>query len=1102
MPSPSLSPDNQEVLSVELGSDFQRTLTVVCETAVKLVGVDHSGLVIFDQDLKAGTVFAEYPAHPATALKQRVRVSGIPVEEKLVHERQPIVINDVRNDSSLGPVQPVLVNLGIKSIVVVPIIVDDEVKGSFSFDSIHALREFADSDVQKCRSLARFASTVVKNAYLVENLTALRQAMLAIASEQDRIHILNAITEEAVNLLHASGGGIDELDEARGELTVVAPFNISAEIVGKKMKLGEGLAGRVIKEKLDYMAVENYAEWEGRAPEFKDITALESLIGVRLRLDNKETGVLWLNAIKGRVFSSAEIELLKGLAAPASIALEQSELREKERDKAKRLQVLAEAITNILGHIATGNRKERLTAIARYAHEITNAETCGILLVEEPRFLTLVSSHGHKEGGFEEGKKLKIDPAPGQGLSGYIASQGNVFSACGDDLRNHFAVKDKTFGSDYSPSGECFSLLAVPLMKEGEVRGLIRISNKKGSDERPSKETCFTEDDKLIGKIFAEAALITIETADLFDKVTTGEHRYKTVLDALNVLAEAKVPKDGLDALAKMIVGVLGKSFCRISLYREPENELQIIAAVRNEDKKAFRWKSRVGEKAKIEDWKGLDRALQSGRLTLLRISDEEDARNLKRLAEWTQLTGDDGKLLEISSMLSIPLKADSRKVGLLNIGEIESTEDFTAIEIEEAEAISQQVSLLIERLETDKRLLHDLFETERAINSSSDLETTLKLVAAQVFNVAHAWGRSVNVVDINILEGTKIKVVAVFPGDRLPLIERVVGDNFDITIGKNNRIGIVGRVLIEGKAIMEGDVSGNLDYLPIHDDTRSQLVVPIFDAANTTIGAISVENSALNAFTEQDLILVNGLAGQASSAIAKYAQSRENKKVRTIALVGAAGSIWKHSFKPAAGFISNEAGRALAQETDVTKLREALTQIREKAKSMEDFPFTGPLSRDPGISEELLNTVIRERLDRLRAYIARQDVKVKIRANLAATDNRKVRINKEWFQFALKSFLVNAREAILEADKKIIEVRTEMADDKPMCYIFVKNTGRQIPNEIWGKLGNEQIDRDGERGVGLLIADLVLAVYGGKFEKLINEQDNIVMRLSLPICS
>jgi sensor histidine kinase regulating citrate/malate metabolism len=112
------------------------------------------------------------------------------------------------------------------------------------------------------------------------------------------------------------------------------------------------------------------------------------------------------------------------------------------------------------------------------------------------------------------------------------------------------------------------------------------------------------------------------------------------------------------------------------------------------------------------------------------------------------------------------------------------------------------------------------------------------------------------------------------------------------------------------------------------------------------------------------------------------------------------------------------------------------------------------------------------------------------------------VSLNRAWFQKALSIFLENARAAIMAAAEKRIEVETRISDDSRFCLIIIKNTGAKIDDEIWEKMTQEQIMQDGnnEKGNGLLLADLILAVYGGKIEKIRNEENNIVLGMTLPL--
>jgi GAF domain-containing protein len=920
--------------------------------------------------------------------------------------------------------------------------------------------------------------------------------MLAIASEKDRISIYKTIVKAAANLLHARGAGIDELDEIRHELIVVAPHNMPPPIVGMRFPVGKGLSGLIIENNLPHHSVPDYQNWAGRVTIFDELNIFESLFGVPLKWLDKPMGVLWVTDFPGRKFTQGEIDLLKGLARLASIALKQNDLRNEAHDKAKRLEDLAAAVNNILSHVTKSNRKERLNAVAEYAAKVTGAETCGILLVEEPDWLTLRASYGHREGGFEEGKKLRIEDGEHTGLSGFIAYHKKVFRAHGETLRNHPAVKERTPGSDYSPSGECFSLLAIPMMKDdGELRGLIRITNKKDVDDKPNSVTQFSKLDELIGEGFAKAALLVIETADLLDEVKNAESRYQAVLEASNILALAKDPEKGLASLAEMVLRVTDGSFCRILLYDEDEESLQVMAAEKASGPKGkFNWNPQLGEKTNVNKWQIINQAFHSGESALLKFSDDQARPNLQQLARWLELEEESGLLLEIRSMLSLPLKvSDHQIIGLLNIGELQTETDYTDAEGRYADAISTQVALLIERIQRDNRLLRNLFETEREIATAESSERALKLIAAQVFDVARAYGRKVNAVSINVKEGNLVRVVAVHPPDRLPMIQSVVDDEFDLSKGKNERIGIVGRVLKTGNLVNIGRVEDDPDYIRIHEDTKSQLVVPISQGSET-IGAINAEASEYDAFDTRDVMLVQGLADQTSSAISREEQFRERKKMRALALIGATRKGFRHVFGQKIGFMLENL-KAAAQSSDIDEIRHKIETVIRNANALNELRF----ARGDKISEEPLNDLIQRRIVRARETFRG----LRVIPNLSATEFARVQVNKDWFEeYIVGALLTNACEAAVQANHQPVEITTEIISPLK-CAVKVKNMGGPIEPNTWNKLGNEPIpwkDGDTERGDGVFVADFALTLYGGKLTKLKNEKDNVVIGIELPM--
>ncbi len=78
---------------------------------------------------------------------------------------------------------------------------------------------------------------------------------------------------------------------------------------------------------------------------------------------------------------------------------------------------------------------------------------------------------------------------------------------------------------------------------------------------------------------------------------------------------------------------------------------------------------------------------------------------------------------------------------------------------------------------------------------------------------------------------------------------------------------GFIGWVVQHGKPIRSGDVRNDERYLPVRKNIRSKLCIPLI-ARDKVIGAINVEATQLNAYTESDENLLTALASSAAIAL------------------------------------------------------------------------------------------------------------------------------------------------------------------------------------------------------------------------------------------
>ena len=138
-----------------------------------------------------------------------------------------------------------------------------------------AMQDYADPDVyteRELRMLEYVSSQVAKaieRTRLYEDirrrnriLSALQEATLAMMGELELSETLQIILTKAGQLMDTENGYIDLITAGEAEITSVINMGAFKNYTGVKMKLGEGLAGRVGKTGLP-LAVNDYQSWPG-----------------------------------------------------------------------------------------------------------------------------------------------------------------------------------------------------------------------------------------------------------------------------------------------------------------------------------------------------------------------------------------------------------------------------------------------------------------------------------------------------------------------------------------------------------------------------------------------------------------------------------------------------------------------------------------------------------------------------------------------------------------------------------------------------------------------------------------------------------------------
>ncbi|MBM3796262.1 MAG: GAF domain-containing protein [Acidobacteria bacterium] len=176
-------------------------------------------------------------------------------------------------------------------------------------------------------------------------------------------------------------------------------------------------------------------------------------------------------------------------------------------------------------------------------------------------------------------------------------------------------------------------------------------------------------------------------------------------------------------------------------------------------------------------------------------------------------------------------------------------------------------------RFKDRSELLDFLLEVSTVVSSTLDLDTMLDRIIQIVRNAIHF--------DI----GTILLYSEAYGGLR---VRRSVG--LDPELVKELTIplreGITGVSAATRQPVNSGDVRNEPRYLPIVDAVRSELAVPLF-VQDRIVGVIDLQSTGLNAFTNEDVQLIQLIASRVIYAITnarKYRRmDRQNRTLRTL---------------------------------------------------------------------------------------------------------------------------------------------------------------------------------------------------------------------------
>jgi len=223
-------------------------------------------------------------------------------------------------------------------------------------------------------------------------LVALSRVSAALSGLWDLDAILRVALDNVLDIMNGSIGGILLLDEQTRTLSYRVQQGLSTTYVEEmRIRLGEGIAGRVAKSGKSILLEDISAEEHAVRPDLVSAEGIKAFISVPLRAKDKVLGVVNVASRAPRSFTRNDMHLLHSIGDQLGVAIEQARLYDRLRRARERYRQLARQTL-----VAQEEERKR---IARELHDETSQALSGLAL-QLQALVDMVEMSGDKDAEF------------------------------------------------------------------------------------------------------------------------------------------------------------------------------------------------------------------------------------------------------------------------------------------------------------------------------------------------------------------------------------------------------------------------------------------------------------------------------------------------------------------------------------------------------------------------------------------------------------------------------------------------------------------------------------------------------------------------------
>lgn len=480
-----------------------------------VVDVDRSVLFLYEKDMQRVRMVGEFDRtqKKLSELGDAFPLERHPMMKQIIVKKSMVQIEHADDPDLEDIVRQTLRRYGIKSLLMVPMIYQDEVIGIIGLDELKETRTFNEEEIQLLSTLANEAAIAVVNSRLRDDSQrnlAEREFILDVMHEISFIDTLPELFETLVYRI-SNGMRVDRslilmmnkmsrsyetkaIHDFRGEhfQELGEPYTLSNIL--SLFKDGDDVIVQV--DNMDYLPVQNN-------PLIGNLIAqnVKSFVIVPLMVRQEQIGLLVLGQItEPRHFRKHELEFARGYAEQAAIAIHHNRVIESEKKRNRYWEIMTHISRQVRSIEEMDQMLDKLVNDIQRQFRYENA--LFLFVNRENQTLEMHAIAGKLKDRYKAYHQLPIN----RGMVGRAATRGRTVVS--NDVRKEtsYIAVDGIFTR---------SELSVPIKIEDEVVGVLDVESNQLNG--------FDETDVAAFETLADQLALTLSTVRFIESLKSAE---------------------------------------------------------------------------------------------------------------------------------------------------------------------------------------------------------------------------------------------------------------------------------------------------------------------------------------------------------------------------------------------------------------------------------------------------------------------------------------------------------------------------------------------------------------------------------------------------